>query len=120
MDFLLDEGLDLALNDNVIDVQQDGETTLIAAFFTDARVNNQRGYWFEVQASEIWRYEQARLTNEVASELNETAKEIAKSLVEQGLYTKIATDAYVSSGVMTLQVTCYDKKQIVVNRKFAI
>lgn len=120
MDFLLDDKLDLKLEDGTIGTQQDGETTLITAFFTDARVNEQRGYWLEVQSSEIWTYDQSRLTNEVARELRETAQQIADNLVEQGLYNRIETDAYASDGVMTLEIRCYDKKQIIVNRKFAI
>jgi len=120
MDFKLDDKLDLQLQDNVIDTQDDGETTLITAFFTDSRVRNQRGYWIDIKSSEIWTYDQSRLTDEVARNLRETAKEIALKLVEDGLYTRIETDAYITNGIMTLQVICYDKKEITVNRRFAI
>jgi len=120
MDFGLTDKLDLKLEDDIIVGQEDGETTLITAFFTDKRVKEQRGYWIEVQSSEIWTYDQSRLTDEVARQLRETAKEIADNLVEQGLYNRIETDAYASDGVMTLEIRCYDKKQIVVNRRFAI
>lgn len=120
MDIALTDKLDFLIEDNTIAEQANGETTMIQAFFSDARVKGQRGYWLDIQLSEIWKYDQSRLTDEVARELRETSKEIADSLVEQGLYNRIETDAYVDSGVMTLEIRCYDNKQLVANKKFAI
>lgn len=120
MDFLLSDNLDLKVEDGIIGEQADGETTLLTAFFTDKRVNEQRGYWIDIKSSEIWTYDQSRLTDEMARNLRETAKQIADDLVDESLYTKIDTDAYISDGLMTLHIMCYDKKQIVVDRKFAI
>ena len=120
MDLLLSDNLDLGVENGTYGEQQDGETTLLQAFFTDARVNNQRGYWLEIKASEVWQYNQSRLTQEVADNLAETAKEIADTLVNEGLYDRIETRVFMDSGAMTLQLKCYDKKNIVVNRKFVI
>ena len=120
MDFLLDDKLDLMLEENQLGVQKNGETTLITAFFTDKRIGKQRGYWLDIKSSEIWQYDQSRLTNETARELKETAKEIADKLVDEGLYNRIEVDAYANNGIMTLEVNCYDKKQLVFNKKFAI
>ena len=120
MDFGLTDDLDLQVEDGIIGEQEDGETTLLTAFFTDARVSEQRGYWIDIKSSEIWTYDQSRLTDEVARNLRETAKQIADELVDESVYTKIDTDAYISDGLLTLSVQCYDKKEIVVDRKFAV
>lgn len=120
MDFLLDSELDLMVEGNELGLQKDEETTLITAFFTDARMNKQRGYWLNIQSSEIWQYEQSRLTNETARDLRETAKTIADKLVDDGLYNRIEADAYIKDGIMTLEINCYDTKQLVFNKKFAV
>jgi len=120
MDFLLDDKLDLMLDGNELSVQKDEETTLMTAFFTDARMSKQRGYWLNIQSSEIWQYDQSRLTNETARELRETAKTISDKLVDYGLYNRIEADAYVKDGIMTLEINCYDTKQLVFNKKFAV
>jgi len=120
MDFLLDSELDLMVEGNELGLQKDEETTLITAFFTDARIDNQRGYWLDIRSSEIWKYDQSRLTNETARDLRETAKAIADKLVDDGLYNRIEVDAYVKDGIMTLEINCYDTKQLVFSRKFAV
>ena len=120
MDLLLDDNLDLGIENGTYGEQSDGETTLLQAFFTDARVNEKRGYWLDIKQSEIWQFEQKRLTQETANDLNEIAKQIADSLVNEGLYDRINTSVSIGNGILTLQIMCYDKKNIVVNRKFAI
>jgi phage gp46-like protein len=120
MDFALTDNLDLMVEDNEIGIQVDGETTLIQAFFTDARVKEQRGYWLDIQMSDVWQYDQKRLTQETANNLNETAKEIADALVLEKLYTRIETSTSINDGVLTLNIKAYDNKNLVVNRKFAI
>lgn len=120
MDFGLEDNLDLKLENGEFVIQKNGEATTINAFFTDARVNEQRGYWLDIMSSEVWTYEQSRLTDNVARELTETAREIAKKLVEEELYTRVETEAYVSDSVMTLDIKCYNKSLVVVDRKFAI
>ena len=120
IDFALEDNLDIRMVEGEIVSQENGETTMINAFFTDDRINEQRGYWLDVMSSEIWTYEQSRLTNEMARELTESAKEIAKELVDEGLYERIDAVAFVSDEVMTLHIRCYDAKGIVINRKFAI
>jgi phage gp46-like protein len=120
MDIGLEDNLDLLVVDNVLQGQENGETTLIQAFFSDARVNKQRGYWLDLPLSDIWQYDQSRLTNETANNLNETAKEIAKEMVAIGLYDRIETSTSVDDGILTLLIQAYDKKNLIVNRKFAI
>lgn len=120
MDILLADNLDLGVENGTYGLQQDGETTLLQAFFTDARVNNQRGYWLDIKSSEVWQFNQKRLTQQVVNDLQETAKEVADSLVNEGLYDRIETSVFIQDGVLTLQLKCYDKKNIIVNRKFAI
>ena len=120
MDIGLENNLDLLVVDNVLQGQENGEATLIQAFFSDARVNKQRGYWLDLPLSDIWQYDQSRLTNETANNLNETAKEIAKEMVAIGLYDRIETSTSVDDGILTLLIQTYDKKNLIVNRKFAI
>lgn len=120
MDFLLTDSLDLGIGNGTYGLQQDGETTLLQAFFTDARVNNQRGYWLDIKSSEIWQFNQKRLTQEVVNDLQETAKEISDSLVNESLYDRIETNVFVQDGALTLHLKCYDKRNIIVDRKFAI
>lgn len=121
MDFGLTSNLDILVEDSTIQQQENGETTLIQAFFSDARVSEQRGYWLELPLSDVWQYDQKRLTQETANDLNETAKEIAKELVENvKLYERIDTSTSIDGGVLTLQIQAYDKKNLVVDRKFAI
>lgn len=120
MDFRLTDKLDLDFQDGVIQNEDNGETTLLTAFFTDKRIKKQRGYWLDVKSSEIWKYEQSRLTREIARELEESAKEIAKELELDGVYDKIDVSAYVDGSVMTLELNCYTSNQLVYNRKFAI
>lgn len=120
MDFLLTDNLDLKVEDGIIGTQVDGETTMLQAFFTDARVKKQRGYWIDIQMSEIWQYDQKRLTNETVNNINETAKEIADALVLDGLYKRIETSASIIDNVLTLNIKAYDNKNLVFDRKFAI
>lgn len=120
MDIGLKDNLDFLIIDNMIQEQEDGETTLIQAFFSDARIKEQRGYWLDIPLSDIWQYDQSRLTSETANNLNETAKEIAKEMVDIGLYTRIETSTSINDGILTLSIQAYDKKNIVVDRKFAI
>ncbi len=120
MDFSLENNLDLKIVDGAIAEQENGETTMLQAFFSDARVKEQRGYWLDLPLSEIWQYDQSRLTNETANNLNETAKEIAKELVATGLYNRIETNATINSGILTLHIMCYDTRNIIIDRKFAI
>jgi phage gp46-like protein len=120
MDIALTENLDLLIIDNTLAEQENGETTMLQAFFSDARVKEQRGYWLDLPLSEIWQYDQSRLTNETANNLNETAKEIAKELVAIGLYNRIETKVSINDGILTLHIMCYDTRNIIINRKFAI
>lgn len=120
MDFGLENNLDLKMENGELVAQENGEATTINAFFTDSRVNEKRGYWLDIMSSEVWTYDQSRLTNETALELTETAREIAKKLVEEELYTRVETEAYVSDMVMTLDIKCYNQSLVVVDRKFAI
>ena len=123
MDFALTSDLDLRFNqDGEYELQDNGETTVISSFFTDARLNGQRGYWEDsVNSSELWRYEQARLSSEVATEVKETARDVADRLVKQGVFSKIDVDTSITDYMfMTLRLRCYNKKGIVVDRKFTI
>lgn len=121
MDFKLTDDLDLFLEDNEITIQENGETTLIQAFFTDARIQNIKGYWLDIPTSEIWRYDQSRLTQETANNLNESSREIAKELVEDvKLYDRIETETFIDGADLILQIKAFDDKNIVVNRQFKI
>lgn len=120
MDIALTDNLDLLIVDGEIAQQENGETTMLQAFFSDARIQKQRGYWLELPLSDIWQYDQSRLTNEVANNLNETAKEVAKELVDVGLYDRIETSTTINDGILTLRIMCYDTRNLVVDRKFAI
>ena len=104
MDIALEDNLDFLIVDGAIAEQENGETTMMQAFFSDARVREQRGYWLDLPLSDIWQYDQSRLTNETANNLNETAKEIAKELVAIGLYNRIETDVTIDGGILTLHI----------------
>lgn len=123
MDFALMSDLDLKVGeDGVYQLQSNGETTVINAFFTDARYNGQRGYWIDdVESSELWRYEQARLTSEDAIEVKETAREVSDRMVKSGLFTRVDVDTFITDNIfMTLLLRCYNKNDIVIQRKFTI
>ena len=121
MDLGITDNLDLLAIDKEYKPQTNGETTLLQAFFSDARVGNQRGYWLDdVLTSDIWQYDQKRLTDDTINDLNETAKKIAKELVNIGLYDKIDTKVFSNDNVVTLHLTAYNQNQIVFDRKFAI
>lgn len=121
MDFLLTDDLDLKVENNIIGTQLNGETTLLQAFFSDARVQEKRGYWLGLPLSEMWQFDQKRLTQETVNDLNETAREVAKELVEVvKLYDRIETDAFIDDGILTLRVQAFNKKDIIIDRKFAI
>ena len=120
MDLLLTDNLDIGINNGTYGTQENGETTLLQAFFTDARVSEKRGYWLDIQQSEIWQFQQKRLTQETANDLNEVAREIANSLVNEGLYDRIETNVLMGKGILELQIKCYDTRSIVVDRKFKI
>lgn len=121
MDFKLTNDLDIDISNNEVQNQEDGETTMLQAFFTDKRIGGQRGYWIDdVLSSGLWEYDQKRLTNDVLNELNEEARDIANQLVEKKLYSKISTNVSISNGVPTLHIIAYDKKNEMINRKFAL
>ena len=120
MDFKLTDNLDIFVDDNEVQKQADNETTMLQAFFSDAMVNGERGYWLDVPLSEMWQFEQKRLTTNTVNDLNETAKEVAKKLVSLGVYDRIETNAFVLDNVLTLNIKAYDKKNLVFDRKFAV
>ena len=121
VDLLLTSNLDLRVVDNTIGLQADGETTLLSAMFTDARVGDKRGYWIEdIQASEFWTFSQRRAVEEEANEMRETAKALSEDLEQSGLYDRIDTDAFIRDDILTLEVKAYDNNQIKLDRIFAI
>ena len=69
----------------------------------------------------LWRYEQARLTNQVATDVTEDARSVANELVADGLFERIETEAMVRDNMMQLNIRCYNQNDIlVVNRTFII
>ena len=120
MDFALSDNLDLVIEDGEYSLEQDGETTMIAAFFSDARIDSKRGYWLPILSSEIWKHDQARISADAASELEETARQIAAEIVSDGVYRKIEVSASIDGIKMALDVKCYSDKGEIVERKFSI
>jgi len=122
MDFKLDDDLDLAVEDGEFVLQQNDETTLIAAFFTDGRIAGKRGYWLDILASDMWQFDQARVKGDVAVGLNEEAQEISRDLINDGIFERIETNAYIKSGEIVLEVSAFNlnEEMPVVNRRFVI
>lgn len=120
MDFKLTDNLDIYVEGGEVQQQVDNETTMLQAFFSDGRVNEQRGYWLDVPLSEMWQFDQKRLNTDTVNDLNETAKEVAKKLVSLGVYDRIETNAFIQDNVLTLNIKAYDKKNLVFDRKFAV
>lgn len=123
MDFKLSNDLDLVFDENgAYSLQENGETSLITAFFTDARVNEQRGYWVdEVVASELWRYDQSRVTNETILEIKEIAKSVSDKIIKESLFSRVDVSVFSNdASFITMHLQCFNKSHLVTDRKFVV
>lgn len=120
MDFALSDSLDLLVIDGEIVADSNNTTAVICALFTDARFNNQRGYWLDLNGSTLWKFGQARLTEQSEIELDAAARSVVKKLVTDGLFKRIEVRAGIDQGLMTLELKCYDDGSAVIERKFVI
>ena len=121
MDIGLTDELDFLVVDGEIVGQEENETTLLQAFFTDARVDNKKGYWLAIPKSDLWVYDQSRLTQETANKLNQSARAVAKELVEVvKIYDRIDTLTFIDGSSMILNIKAYNKNNIEINRNFKI
>ena len=121
MDFLMEDDLDLRVSDTGEYLSTEtGDTTLITAFFSDIRVRGKRGYYLPILSSDLWIYDQARITNRTVSDMTESARAISAELVDIGLYDDIEAAATIDDNIITLTIKCYNDQRLVVERKFAI
>ena len=121
LDFEFTETLDLKLEDGEFSSQSHGETSLITAIYTNARIRNTAGYWLDVNSSEVWTLQQSRLTQDVATKMVEYVRTTTQKLVKQGLFSRIDVSSDISSGKLGLLLQCYDDdKLIVIDRKYFI
>ena len=121
MDFLVEDNLDLRVSDTGEYLSTEaGDTTLITAFFSDIRVRGKRGYYLPILSSDLWLYEQARISNRTVSDMTESARATSGKLVEMGLYDDIEAAATIDDDIITLTIKCYNDQKLVVERKFVI
>lgn len=121
LDFEFTETLDLKLENDEFTNQTHGETSLIAAIYTNARIRNTAGYWLDVNSSEVWTLQQSRLTQDVATKMVEYVRTITQKLVKQGLFSRIDVSSDISTGRLGLLLQCYDNdKLIIIDRKYFI
>lgn len=120
LDFKIRDDLDIAITGGEAGTQDNNVTTLMTAFFTDARVGARRGYWLDTESSDLWIHDQARVSNLTAKKMTESAKGISSELVDTGLFERIDAVAEVDDGTIYLNVRCYNDGQLVVKRKFRV
>lgn len=120
MDFRMTHDMDFDVKDGVIQLQEDEETTLITAIFSDARVSGRRGHWDDIETTDMWKYDQARQTEDTAMDIADSVRQTIRRIQADKLYERIEVDCYILDGIMTLDIKAYDKKQLVVDRRFAI
>lgn len=121
MDFRLTKGLDLEIEDGIFVEENDSSTAILCGFFTDDRVNNRRGYWGDLKKSTLWIFDQARVNTETVDRMQEETKEIAKSLVDDGLFDRIDAEATIKGKDFGLKVKCFDKAgKVVLDRMFQV
>ena len=119
MDFKLTDDLDFSVTDGSIDEQENNETTLMTAIFTDSRVRS-RGYWLELKSTELWTKDQARSTSDTAREIEEDVRETTDKLVEDKLFDQITVNCYELNGIIILNIFCYNDSNMIMNRSFRL
>lgn len=121
LDFEFTEDLDLKIEDGRFSSQDNGETTLLAAIYTNARVNGHRGYWLDVNSSSAWTLQQSRLTQNVAARMLDSVRTATQRLVRQGLFSRVDVSSDISTGRIGLLLRCFDHSQnLVIDRKYHI
>lgn len=117
IDFALTEDNDMKTDDVQYLDENDKVTALINAFHTDGRDESRRGYWLEdIPQSTLWTFDQARLNSNTAGEMEETAREVAEELVDDGLFERIdiSVAANIRDGCMDMTVRCYNEENILI------
>lgn len=120
-DIKLTDDLDFFVEDGVVQEQQNNETTLMQYIFSDARIANNRGYWSnEVALSKLWKYDQARVNQNTANNIREDMQTICNKAVENKLFDKINTEVLQEGSTFGVRVMAYNKKEVVLDRKFKV
>lgn len=120
-DIKLTNDLDFFIEDGIVQEQENNETTLMQYVFTDARIEMSRGYWSdEIELSKLWKYDQARVSQNTANNIRETMQTICNKAVENKLFDKIDTEVLQENGSFGVRIMAYNKKQIVLDRKFRV
>lgn len=120
-DIKLTDDLDFYVEDGVVQEQQNNETTLMQYIFSDARIANNRGYWSnEVALSKLWKYDQARVNQNTANNIREDMQTICNKAVENKLFDKINTEVLQEGSTFGVRVMAYNKKEVVLDRKFKV
>ena len=120
MDLKYTYDLDLDVKDGEYQLQDNGEATTINAFFTDARYADQRGYWIAIPSIDLWRYDQSRILDDTIANIQETANNIAKKLVEEDVYDKLVPTVSHEGMYIVLSIQGYNTNKLEFNRKFRI
>lgn len=120
-DIKLTDDLDFFVEDGIVQEQQNNETTLMQYIFSDARIANNRGYWSnEVTLSKLWKYDQARVNQNTANNIREDMQTICNKAVENKLFDKINTEVLQEGNTFGVRVMAYNKKDVVLDRKFKV
>lgn len=120
MDLKYTYELDLGVVDGEFQLQDNGEATTINAFFSDARYAEQRGYWLPILSTTLWRYDQARVVDDTIMDIQETANNISRELVKQGVYDKLDAEVKLDGMYVILYIQGYNDNKMSFNRKFRI
>lgn len=94
MDYIIDNTFDLVLENGRYQVTINHLKNIIyQALFTDARVNNQRGFWIDINNSELWLYtEQGRKNSETYSDIRYILNNCLINLLNQGYFINFNID----------------------------
>ncbi len=124
MDFNLDSNLDLLVKDGVIDYLDDNnnETTMLCALFTNGRANESEGYWLDdIISSDLWIYDQSVLDENKINSLELGVQATLNELVEQGFFTKIDATADIAGNEVLLKIKAYkNDKSPVIDKIFKV
>ena len=120
-DFALNADFDLQVEGGVFAEQKSYEGTIMCSMHTDGRVAGRRGYWCDMIQSELWIFEQKRVSGADLAELDSCLKKVAKAMVREGVFGDMDVEVMMDEGVPATKVRCYDASGLlVVERKFTV
>lgn len=120
-DFALTADFDLQIENGEFVEQKSYEGTIMCSMHTDERVGGRRGYWCDMVKSELWLFEQKRVSGTDLAELEVCLRKVAKSIVRDGVFSDMDVEVMMDAGLPATKVRCYDANGLlVVERKFTV